>query len=75
MISNVWTDIEGAVEEGHFIQHELRKDAYLVCNDERELFVITNDQYHLPTWCTHTVIEIFQRGGCNEDEGVFSEPA
>ena len=69
-----FTDVSAAVEEGHFIQHELKKTCYLVCNDDRELFVITDDQYRRDKWSAHTVIEIFHRGGCNEDKRVFPKP-
>ena len=69
-MSTPFTDIEAAIKEGHFIQHELKKTAYLVCNDERDLFVITDDQYRREKWNGHTVLEIFHRGGCNENKRI-----
>ena len=69
-----FTDVDAAVEEGHFIQHELKKTAYIVCNDDNELFVITTDQYRRDKWNAHTVLEIFHLGGCNEDKRIFPKP-
>ena len=62
MISNVWTDIEGAVEEGHFIQTQLGKTAYLACDMQRNLYVFTHEE--LKAFKRKIkVLEIFHPGG------------
>jgi hypothetical protein len=56
----LFTDIAAAIEEGDFIQNTLNKVAYLVCDDNNDLHVITEDQYARPKWETTKVLEIFQ---------------
>jgi hypothetical protein len=65
-----FTDVDAAVEEGHFIQNTLNKTAYLVCDVHRDIYVLTEDQYAHKKWADHTVLEIFHPGGCNGDERV-----
>lgn len=65
-MNTIFTDYEAAVEEGHFIQHDLNKSAYFVIDDENNMHVITEDQYQRPRWEHYQVLEIFHRGGCND---------
>ena len=61
-MSEIWTDIEGAVEEGHFIQNQLGKTAYLACDMQRNLYVFTHEE--LKTFKKKLkVIEIFRLNG------------
>ena len=67
-----FTDIEAAVEEGHFIQHHLDKTALLVCNKRRDLFVLTEEDYR-SAQSKFQVLEIFHRGGCYEHKGLLAK--
>lgn len=62
-MNTLFTDIEAAVEEGDFIQNQLKKTAYLVLDEEDNMHVITEDQYKRPRWSDVRVLEIFHRGG------------
>lgn len=70
-MSTPFTDVDAAVEEGHFIQNTLNKTAYLVCDADRNIYVINEDQYALNKWADHTVLEIFRSGGCDEDGRIL----
>jgi DNA-binding transcriptional regulator/RsmH inhibitor MraZ len=72
MISNVWTDIEAAVEEGHFIQNQLSKTAYLACDMQRNLYVFTHEE--LKAFKKKLkILEIFHPGGrLNEHKRLLS---
>lgn len=72
-MSTHFTDVDAAVEEGHFIQHKLNKAAYFVCDADRNLYVITEDQYRQERWADYSVLEIFHPGGCYGDGGVLRE--
>lgn len=65
-MSTLFTDIDAAIEEGHFIQNHLRRTAYLVCDSERNLHVFENKEF-LPVQSEYQVIEIFHRGGCKRE--------
>jgi len=66
-----WTDVDAAVEEGHFIQDRLGKTAYLVCDLSRNLFVFTHDEFKAFKKKLH-VLEIFHPGGRYEYHGLLS---
>lgn len=66
-----FSDVQAAVEEGHFIQHKLNKTAYLVCDDYANFYVLTDEQYHQEEWSSHRVLEIFRPGGCDGDERIL----
>ena len=70
-MNTLFTDVTAAVEEGHFIQMDLKKTCLLVCDDDDNMYVITEDQYALEKWKCHRVLEIFHRGGCYEDHGIL----
>jgi DNA-binding transcriptional regulator/RsmH inhibitor MraZ len=71
-MSEIWTDIEGAIEEGHFIQHKLGKTAYLACDLKRNLYVFTHEEFKAFKKKLH-VLEIFHPGGrLNEHQGLLS---
>jgi hypothetical protein len=71
MIGTLFTDIEAAVEEGHFIQNKLGKTAYLACDRQRNLYVFTHEELKAFKKKT-TVLEIFHPGGrLNEYEGLL----
>jgi len=61
-MSNLFTCIYAAVEEGHFIQNKLGKTAYLVSDLERNLYVFTHDELQ-KFRKKHKVLEIFHPGG------------
>jgi len=61
-MSNRFTDIEAAVEEGHFIQTKLSKTAYLACDLQRNLYVFTHEEYKAFKKKLD-VIDIFHPGG------------
>lgn len=65
-MNTLFTDHLAAVEEGDFIQNNLNKTAYLVVDDNNDMFVITEDQYQRPRWSECRVLELFHRGGCND---------
>lgn len=66
-----WTDVEAAVEEGHFIQDRLGKTAYLVCDLDRNLYVFTHDEFKNFRKILQ-VLEIFHPGGRYEHHGLLS---
>ena len=70
-MSTPFTDVDAAVEEGHFIQNKLNKAAYLVSDADRNLYVLTEGQYQQKQWANHSVLEIFHPGGCYGNEGVL----
>ena len=71
-MSEIWTDIEGAVEEGHFIQNKLGKTAYLACDLKRNLYVFNYQELKAFKKKLH-VLEIFHPGGrFNEHQGLLS---
>ncbi len=70
-MNTIFTDLTAAIEEAHFIQHDLNKTAYMVVDQQNNLHVVTDTQYAAPTWATFRVIETFHRGGCNEHKRVF----
>lgn len=74
-MNTLFTSVEAAIEEAHFIQHELNKTAYIVTDVQDQLHVITADQYARDKWAAHRVLEIFHLGGCNEHKRVFPKPA
>lgn len=61
-MSTQWTDHEAAVEEGHFIQNNLGKTAYLVCDSNQKLYVFTHEEFKAYKKKLH-VLEIFHPGG------------
>lgn len=65
-MNTLFTDFEAAVEEAHFIQMDLGKTCLLVTDEDDNMYVITDDQYELPKWKCHRVLEIFHRGGCDD---------
>lgn len=74
MSDNLFTDIDAAVEEGHFIQNKLGKTAYLVCDAARNLYVFTHEEFKAFKKKTK-VIEIFHPGGRlnYEHQGLLSK--
>lgn len=62
-MNNLFTDVEAAVEEGHYIQHTLGRTAYLVCDSDRKLYVLTDKEFHARKNKKLDVIEIFHRRG------------
>lgn len=66
-MNTLFTDVDAAIEEAHFIQHELKKTAHILLDTDNQLHVVTNDQYMRPLWETFRVIETFRRGGWYED--------
>ena len=60
-MNTLFTDVHAAVEEGHFIQKDLRKTCFIVVDDDNNLHVITADQYARRKWETTRVIEKFNR--------------
>jgi hypothetical protein len=58
-MNTLFTDIHAAIDEGHFIQKDLKKTCYLVTDQLNQLHVITEDQYKRPKWHAHRVLEIF----------------
>lgn len=62
MSDNLFTDINAAVEEGHFIQHRLGKTAYLVCDMADNLYVFTHEEF-TAFKKKLKVLEIFHPGG------------
>lgn len=71
-MSEIWTDFEGAVEEGHFIQNKLGKTAYLACDLKRNLYVFTHEEFKAFRKKLH-VLETFHPGGrLNEYKGLLS---
>jgi|TARA_R110000822_G_scaffold70671_3_gene170798 hypothetical protein len=59
-MSALFTDTIAAIEEGDFIANDIKKTAYMVVDEARNLYVISDDQYALEKWKNHTVIEIFR---------------
>jgi hypothetical protein len=59
-----FTDVEGAVEEAHFIQDKLKETALITMDKQGNLYVITRNQYESAEHNTNTVLEI-----CNNDQG------
>lgn len=59
-MSTRFTDVEAAIEEGHFLQNDFNQTAYLIFSNNRELYVITEDQHDSYDWKTHKILEIFQ---------------
>lgn len=63
-MNNLFTDVEAAVEEGHYIQHTLGRTAYLVCDSAQKLYVLTDKEFHAHKQKNKLkVIEIFHRRG------------
>lgn len=59
-MSTLFTDVEAAIEEGHFLQNDFNQTAYLIVSNNNQLFVITEDQYGNCDWKSHKILEIFQ---------------
>lgn len=61
-----FTDIHAAIEEAHFIQHQLNETALITVDKHNNLFVITRNQYESKEHSTDTVLEICKSvGGWN----------
>ena len=58
-----FTDINAAIEEAHFIQHQLNETALITVDKHKNLFVITRNQYESKEHSTDTVLEICKAKG------------
>jgi hypothetical protein len=70
-MNTLFTDHLAAVEEGDFIQNDLKKTALLVVDKDNNMHVITEDQYSSKKWKETRVLEIFHRGGSNAYKRVL----
>ena len=71
-MNTLFTDHLAAVEEGHFIQEQLGKTAYLACDMQRNLYVFTHEE--LKAFKKKLkILEIFHPGGrINGYKGLLS---